>query len=1078
MRVLELKSRSMGKLKEGLIRLSCHDAVKNKLEFNRLSDFFCPVGNDFYSLFNTIHDFLFILNAGNKVIFFNQPLIQQLGYSESELQAKNILELYPPDGHNEVKLALENLKQGNSSVYAVPMLRKNATEIQVETELIEGVWGNSKAIIGISRDISERRNYEQQLKHSNQRLEMVLHASDAGWWDWKVKEDELTLNEKWCAMRGYERGEIPPHVESWKKLVHPDDFALANKNLEKHFRNELPFYQAEYRAKTKSGGYIWILDTGKVTEFDEKGNPLRVVGINIDISYHKLNELKLQKNLRQQELLSEIALDLNSIENFDDKINAILKKVGLHTEVSRVYIFEDINDGLSTCNTYEWCNNGIVPQKEELSDVPYEIIPSWKEILFEQGRLYSENISELPDDLRAILEPQEIKSIVIYPLNVNNKFFGFIGFDECIRYKHWTKTELELLRTFSGIIANAYERLISEKSLRESEAKNTAILASIPDILFHFNKEGKILSYRSSSLEELAFHPDKFLNKRVYEIFPEEFSVKVKEAIDVCLKDGSCKFDYVLPVNNEFNDYEARMSKMNDTEVIAIVRNVSERKQYERQLTEERDKANQANKAKSEFLANMSHEIRTPMNAILGFSEALYHKLESPHHRKMVKSILSSGNLLLSLLNDILDLSKIEAGMLDISHQSVDLINIIKEIKLLFLSKAEKKNIEINLHYPENFPSLLMLDEIRIKQVIFNLVGNAIKFTHAGQVNIKLAFRCDVEPCGQLRIDVEDTGIGIPESQQEIIFETFRQQSGQSNRLYEGAGLGLTISKRLVEKMFGNISVKSDVEKGSVFTVLLPSSYVESNEVVSDNTTTEDLNIVFDPAQILVVDDVSSNVEAVESLLENSGIAVATAENGEIALEVLKHTPISLVLLDIRMPVMNGYQFAKKMKEDPAYRNIPVIAYTASVFSTDHERDSSNFDGYLFKPVNKISLFKELKKYLSYKSTNKTVSQSSQEVTLESLPEDVVQKLPEIYDWILLNLFPKWESIKDQLILFKIEEFASEIKQQADYYKFDYLSRYADKLQDELDMVDLESLKESLSEFPDIVDKIGLKIKN
>ncbi|HEX3007372.1 MAG TPA: ATP-binding protein, partial [Bacteroidales bacterium] len=638
----------------------------------------------------------------------------------------------------------------------------------------------------------------------------------------------------------------------------------------------------------------------------------------------------------------------------------------------------------------------------------------------------------------------------------------------------WTKSELELLRSFSGIVANAYERRISERSLQESEAKNRAILQSIPDILFHFNKEGKILSYSSSSVEDLALRPDFFVGKLIAEIFPEEFSSKVLLAIETCLNKGSYKFDYVLSLRGDLNDYEARMSKMSNNEVIAIVRNVSERKNYERQLTAERDRANQANKAKSEFLANMSHEIRTPMNAILGFSEALFHKLETPQHKKMLQSILSSGNLLLSLLNDILDLSKIEAGMLEISHQPVDLVNIIKEIKLLFLSKAEKKNVEINLYYPEDFPHLLMLDEIRIKQVIFNLVGNAIKFTHVGYVNISLSFDSGPDFCGQLRIDVADTGIGIPESQQQVIFETFRQQSGQSNRMYEGAGLGLAISKRLVEKMFGEISVKSEVGKGSTFSVVLPSSYINYQDTVPEEATDEDVQVLFDPCNILVVDDVASNIDAVESLLDNSGINISRAESGAIALEILKYMQPKLILLDIRMPDMNGYDVARKVKEDKRFAAVPIIAYTASVFGSDHGPDSSDFDGYLFKPVDKSSLIKEFKKYLKYQAVESAnVCVNRLVATLDNIPSRLKVHLPEIYNHLMVNSMPKWELVKDHLILYKIEEFAVELKQMAGNYEFEFLVQYASTLMEELETVDLESLQKSLLAFPEIVNNIS-----
>jgi PAS domain S-box-containing protein len=891
-----------------------------------------------------------------RMIYFNSTVIERLGYTEEELYLKHVLMVHPPARHDEATLKIQGMLMGTEQVCRVPLLCKNDSEIPVETKVKNGTWSGRDVLIGISRDTTERISYERQIKENSERLEMALLASDAGLWDWNLNTNELVLNVKWSEMRGFNSKQDSYNLETWENLLHPDDKATTITALNNHLTGKSPFYQAEYRSLTKSGEYIWILDTGKTMEYDTDGKPLRIIGTNIDITSKKENEIILQQNLRQQELLSEIALEINSLENFEKRINAILKKIGTHTNVSRVYIFEDLNDGILTSNTHEWCNTDILPQIDELQNISYENdIPSWKKYLLEEGRVYSENISELPEDLRVILEPQGIKSIIVYPLFVQGSFFGFIGFDECIRNQNWSKAELELLRTVSGIIANAYERKLMEQS----------ILA-------------------------------------------------------------------------------------------------------------ERDKANNANKAKSEFLANMSHEIRTPMNAILGFSEALYHKLDSQQHRKMLKSVLSSGNLLLSLLNDILDLSKIEAGKLEISPQPVDLKNVLQDIKLLFNDKAHKKGIEINIFIGSDFPGILMLDELRIKQVIFNLVGNAIKFTHAGYVNIRVALSYRTEDTGELIIEVEDTGIGIPESQHERIFEAFGQQSGQSNRLYGGVGLGLAISKRLVEKMNGNISLASQEGKGSVFKILIPDIEAGSSEIRKKEITDISQNLIFEPAKILVVDDVPSNIQIVETFLSSSGLTVSSAESGDIALEILNHITPDLILLDIRMPGMDGYEVAAKIKANPLLATIPVIAFTASVFSSDKLWSSGNFEGVLLKPVNQSELFTQVAKFLKHSKVDTAKAIIRADIsTLENIPDNVLSLLPQIMEDFEKTIMPKWETINGQLVLFRIEEFVVELKLLAVRFDFRFLIDYADKLSEELENLDLDALKETLIDFPRITTKLA-----
>ena len=529
---------------------------------------------------------------------------------------------------------------------------------------------------------------------------------------------------------------------------------------------------------------------------------------------------------------------------------------------------------------------------------------------------------------------------------------------------------------------------------------------------------------------------------------------------------GFIGFDSVKKLHTYSEKEEALLSVFSQMLV-----NVKKRAELENKLVEERLKAEMANKAKSEFLANMSHEIRTPMNAILGFSEALYYQLNSVQHRKMIKSVLNSGTLLMTLLNDILDLSKIEAGKLDIVLSPLNLNAELQEIFLLFQNKAQTKDLDFEIQIAPNFPEAILLDEIRIKQVLFNLVGNAIKFTHKGSVTIKATFIPHNNYSGQVEIAVEDTGIGIPESQQEIIFEAFRQQAGQSNREYAGTGLGLAISKRLVEKMKGTISLISKVGQGSVFTIVFPT--VEIKKSIRRKEVTEEMpDIFFENASILVVDDFVSNIEAIESLLLSTGITVTGAENGEIALDILKYLEPDLILLDMRMPGIDGYEVAKRIKADPGKKKIPVIAFTASVFSSDKIENSSNFDGFLYKPVNRAALFKLLSRFLKHSASGKNdelPADISEPLTI--LPE-VLPNVPEILLALETRFLPQWEMIKDSFVLFKIETFADDLLNFATDHQFDYLIRYAGKIKEDIELIDLDSLRSEMNKFPAIITVI------
>lgn len=834
---------------------------------------------------------------------------------------------------------------------------------------------------------------QQQLKSSEERWQLALEGNNDGIWDWDFKTGYVFYSSRYKTMLGYDESDFAPNNQAWENLVHPDDLQTVIKTRVDYLSGRTANYSLEHRLRCKDGSYKWILARAKVL-FDQDGEPIRMVGSHTDITDRRNYEEELQRRANSLSLHNQVLARLAREEEL--RIGDLQTNIQILNEsVAHTLKVERVSFWLAQTDTHYWQCRDVYTLSSHLHGIePCLIItdyPNYFHALNHEPLLAVSDVlnDKRTHELREYLTARNIKSMLEVPIQRANITIGVLCLEHIETLREWTLEEQSFARSIGDLAIVALEshnRYLIEKQLKESEERWNLALQGTNDGIWDWNCQTNevffsqryktMLGYSDADIAPTVdswtylIHADDFENvmRTVEKYWAGETSQYVAEHRVRC-KDGSYRWILARGIA-VFNQ------KGTPTRMIGSHTDITERKQVELDLAQAKEEADSANRAKSEFLANMSHELRTPLNGILGYVQILQRDRNlTPKQIEGINVIKQCGCHLLNLIADILDLSKIEAQKMELIANDFHFLNFLKEIVEICSMRSEQKAITFTYLPSANLPIGVFADEKRLRQVLLNLLGNAIKFTSDGGVTFKVkaiaAPRTDAHERGFYRVcfEVEDTGVGIDQEHLQKIFSPFEQAGNQQSQ-FEGTGLGLAISQKIAEFMGSSIYVRSEIGKGSVFGLEVDLAAADEDFAgrwsSHQNTQRKIIGVKGKTYKILLVDDKWENRTVLVNLLEEIGFEIIEASQGQEALELAKSEHPDLIITDLVMPVMDGFEMMRHLRRSPDLCDIIIIVTSASAFSKDATQSlETGGNDFIAKPVSFDLLLAKIEKHLN-----------------------------------------------------------------------------------------------------------------
>ena len=857
----------------------------------------------------------------------NQQWLDTLGYEQEEVIGKWFGDFLTPAYQEGFRNRFPKFKAQGHIHSEFEMFRKNGEIIFIafEGKIGYDLNGEFKQTHCILQDITENKKIEKALRESEERYALIIDASEQGIWDWNVETNEVFYSEQWKKLIGYEKHELKNEFKTWVELLHPDEKENCQNAINSYINQPIEHFKLEFRFRHKDGTYRWIHSKAS-SQKNNEGKLIRMFGIHTDITERK-NAEAIFKDIIEKNPMSIQILDM---EGYLIQVNSAHTKLFGVKPPSDYSVLKDtqlLSFGFS--EFFERIKNG--------------------EVVYFPDTYY--NVHDV--DLSFPDSPAWIKALG-FTLNDNN------GIPNKIVLMHENITERKNAEALLNDIIenNPMSIQIVDKKGYTLRVNPTflELFGSIPPPQFSIFDD---LKSKSPDMENLVSH---VINGEIVHLPDIYFNAHdaVAEAQDIPL--------WIRALIFPLKDSAGKPERF-----VFMHENFTERKYAEQELVIAKNHAEESDRLKSAFLANMSHEIRTPMNGILGFAEVLRNPdLSGEQQQKYLGIIEKSGARMLNIINDIIDISKIEAGLMKVSLSESNINEQIEYIYTFFKPEVEAKGLQ--LFYNNALAAkdaIILTDREKIFAILTNLVKNAIKYTHNGSIEfgynlIKANSHTEQSNISELLFFVKDTGIGIPKDRHQAVFERFIQADISDKRAYQGAGLGLSITKAYIELLGGKIWMESQEGIGSCFNFTIPFTQEQKVKTNTDTiTSSKDEASQIKNLKILIADDDEVSRMLISMVIKKFCKEIMTVETGLDALEVCRNNPdLDLIIMDVKMPEMDGYEATKKIREF----NTDVIIIIQSAYALSGEKENANVAGcndYISKPFTSASLAELINKYLN-----------------------------------------------------------------------------------------------------------------